>query len=278
MLIKVLPDAPTTTAAYAHGYASAGWRSFPVKRLKKSPAYPQWQKDATTDGTLIDQYWPREPVRNLGLVTGEAFDVWDIEGPHLDRFLGYMRDGGYSLPETPVAVTGRDGRHIFTLPTGVNATRRLHLGGVHIGELKSRGGLVVAPPSEVEHDGKRTSYWWQWAPDRLQLAAAPPWLLTLLEPVRPRRFVVRATSIDDGEKRLDALVKTVREQEQGSRNAFLYWAARRALEEGLPEGIVGAYMTAAGLEIGLSGTEVERTLLSAVEANAAAVGGSDAAH
>lgn len=251
------------TVAYAQGYGRLGWRVFPVWAEQKRPIYKGWPTDATTDPALIDQYFAADPSRNIGLVCGEQFDAWDIEVEHIAALTAWMTENGHVLPESPLAQTGRGGWHYLTQPTGVNHTRALHLNGTHVGELKSMGGFIVAAPSKTTGP-----YLWQWTPRHMELSPPPPWLLGLLE--RPQgathRFPSRLTSADDVVAVLTRLAAAVTDAGEGHRNNYLYWAMRRALEEGVPVRHAGRVLLAAGLEAGLEDHEVKATLRSAYEA------------
>lgn len=250
-------------------YARAGWRSFPVKPEQKSPMFSGWQRDATTDPDLIARYWngPAGAERNLGLVCGEKFDAWDIERDHVARFSDWLTRRGYVLPECPMASTGRGGIHLLTAPTGVDGTRYLYLEGEHIGELKSTGGFILACPSETED-----LYRWRHLTDRLEVPQAPEWLLALLErPVALRKTLpTRITSPDDVVAVLGRLAGSVAHAGEGFRNNYLYWAARRALEEGVPVEETILVMRAAAHDAGLTDDETEKTIESAVNAESVA--------
>lgn len=222
--------AAPSVADWAKFYAAANWRSFPVKPGAKSPSFSNWQADATTSAALIEQYWRPGTDRNVGLVTGEAFDVWDIEADHIARFSEWLYKNEYALPECPIASTGRGGVHILTAPTGINATRRLFLDDVHIGELKSKGGFIVACPSETE-----ALYLWVSLPPRLVVPPAPEWLLALVKrPETPRKMTPwRNVSLAPASD-LEPLLRAVRQTPNGDRNANLHWAANRACDDGVP--------------------------------------------
>lgn len=252
------------TATWAGVYASvAHWRVFPVRPGDKRPQYEGWQKDATTDPAQIERYWYEGSERNVAVVCGEAFDAWDIEAAHLPRFEEWLTKHGRSLPESPLAKTGRGGIHYLTEPTGVGGNRYLYLDGVHIGELKSTGGFIVVCPSRTEG-----YYRWLFAPPRLTVQPAPDWLLGLLE--RPktgvRYFPARLATPEDVAAVLGRLARAVTTAGEGKRNNYLYWAARQAVEEGVPARHVEVAMTTAGREAGLVGEEIEKTIESALAA------------
>src|SRR5438093_525511 len=129
---------------WALRYATLDWRVFPLVAGEKRPQYRAWQRDATTDAEQISRYWRREPGPNIGVVTGETFDVFDIEAQHLAR-----------------------------------------------------------------------------------------------------------------------LARAVRTAAEGRRNNFLFWAVRRAIEEGIPTGLAASILGRAAVAAGLGAAEVERTVASA---------------
>lgn len=249
------------TVTWGLGYIRCGWRIFPIKPGEKSPVYNGWQRDATSDPEMVRRYWPPALNRNIAVVTGEAFDAWDIEAKHLEAF-GKLWAAN-TLPETPIANTGRGGLHILTKPTGVNGNRYLYLDGVHVGELKSTGGFILVCPSVTEGQ-----YSWRWAPDHLEPAEAPAWLLGLLE--RPKgavhKFPTAVHSVEEGMRRLETLAQVVADCGEGSRNNFLYWAMRRALEEGIPPKYAADFLHPAAIKAGLSDHETKLTLRSAYDA------------
>lgn len=260
------PSSPT--AEWAQFYSKANWRTFPVWAGKKNPIYEGWQSGATTDPTLIDRYFS-DPERNIGVVCGEQFDAWDIEVEHVDTFNKWVESGGHALPESPIASTGRGGIHILTQPTGVDGTRYLYLGGKHIGELKSRGGYILVCPSVTEE-----MYQWTWLPRRAGVQPAPEWLLGLLErPQTVKRLPTRLATPDDVVAVLGRLAGSVAHSKPDShhRNAYLYWAMRRATEEGVPVHHAKTALTVAGREAGLDAHEVWQTIESALKAESVPV-------
>ena len=164
-------------------YAGLGWRAFPVMAAGKRPAFgDSWPDLATTDDAQLRTWWRPGSRLNLGLVAGEAFDVFDLEAEHLPRFRTFL--AGRLPPLTPVARTGRGGLHIYVRPTGIRANRRLYLDGIHVGELKSTRGYVLAAPSVTT--GR---YAWLWPPET-PLGEAPDWLLGIVgKPVPAERSV-----------------------------------------------------------------------------------------
>ncbi len=254
------------TKDWALAYAAIGWRVFPLWPGEKRPIYEKWPEGATTDPELIERYF-RNPENNIGVVCGEAFDAWDIEAEHLAAFSAHVNALGVTLPEAPMAQTGRGGRHILTEPTGVGGSRNLYLDGTHIGELKSRGGFIVISPSTTERQ-----YVWLWSPPKMAVPPAPGWMLHLLE--RPRgeaqKFPNRITDVEQLIRVLSVLSDAVHSSGEGKRNSYLYWAIRRALEEGVPLDYAVEEFEVVAREVGLEEHEIEATIRSAATAEAQA--------
>jgi len=86
--------------------------------------YRGWQRDATTDPDQIGRYWQTEPGPNIGVVCGEAFDVFDVEAAHLGAFTAWMSPSGRELPVTPIARTGRGGIHLARMRRAARGPRK----------------------------------------------------------------------------------------------------------------------------------------------------------
>jgi hypothetical protein len=246
---------PSRVATWARTYARLGWRVYPVERGGKRPMYAGWLADATTDAPLIDRWWPRDSgAPNLGVVAGEGFDVFDIEAPHVEAFEAAAP--GRVLPETPIARSGRGGLHIYITTLGLG-TRRLVLHGMHIGELKGSGGVVV-PPSVTT--GR---YEWLRDPSVVMLDAAPRWMRAMVTEARPmgsapvgRLTPSRAVALMAG------LYRVVSEAREGERNGMLYWATRRVAEHGIDRDAAIDILLAAALTAGLAEREARATIAS----------------
>jgi Bifunctional DNA primase/polymerase, N-terminal len=108
---------------------------------------PHGLKEATCNRARVLAWWARYPKANIGLVTGQLFDVLDLDGPQgaaaLHAFAHYH---DLALPAGgPVARTGRPeaGWHYYLAPAGLGRRRGL-LDQV---DYQGPGGYVVAPPS-----------------------------------------------------------------------------------------------------------------------------------
>lgn len=246
---------PSRVATWARAYARLGWRVYPVERGGKRPVYGGWLTDATTEPTLIDRWWPRDSgAPNVGVVAGESFDVFDVEAPHVEAFEAAAP--GRMMPETPVARSGRGGLHIYVAPLGLG-TRRLVLRGVHIGELKGSGGVIVPPSATIG------PYEWLRDPSSVTLAQAPRWMRALVQEARPlgsgavgRLTPSRAVALMAG------LYRVVAEAREGERNGLLYWATRRVAEHGIDRDAAVSILLTAALSAGLAEREARATIAS----------------
>lgn len=175
-------------------YAARGWSVLPLEPGGKRPAgrlAPHGLKDATTDAAVLTAWWAAEPTANIGLRTGESFDVLDIDGPAaLDALEGAgppaevrMVDGAAVCAddiEGPTVATPR-GWHVYVAPTGRGNT--VNLAGLPGVDWRGVGGYVVVPPS-TKPDGTA----WEWLrPSGLDLGPdtpirpAPAWVLALFD-------------------------------------------------------------------------------------------------
>jgi Bifunctional DNA primase/polymerase, N-terminal len=119
-------------------------------------------------------------MANIGLPTGRAFDILDVDGPAALDALECAGPIGDPDIEGPTVSTPR-GWHVFVEVTGRgNAVNLGDLIGV---DWRGAGGYVVAPPS-WKADGTR----WEWiivpphdlGPDTA-IVPAPDWVLALFD-------------------------------------------------------------------------------------------------
>lgn len=190
-------------------YAARGWPVFPLRPRNKTPAIPSCHPkgdplrgvchgacgkeghglhDATCDIATVERWWNQSPQANVGLRTGVAFDVLDVDGSlGQEVLIGVMPDGVMPLGYGPWSVTpGKNdengvhlgsGDHLLYLPTGLNNKAGFlpHL------DWRGNGGYVVAPPS-IHPDGHGV-YEWTYGPGGL-IEVAPQWLVDLVVPPR----------------------------------------------------------------------------------------------
>lgn len=130
-------------------YAAHGLRVFPLQPGAKRP-YPgsHGVTDATTDLDQLVAWLAAAPESNLGIATGDPYDVIDIDGPEGERaFVEMIGDGGAEwLTVRAVCQTPR-GLHLW-----VPAVPGARNGGAEYKisvDYRAKGGYVVVPPSHV---------------------------------------------------------------------------------------------------------------------------------
>lgn len=150
-------------------YAAAGWPVLPLRPRDKVPATRHGLHDASDDPAQVEAWWTRWPNANIGLRTGIAFDVLDLDGEAALTSLKLVAPG-YKHPG-PVSSTGK-GLHLLFAVTGSRNGAALRPGI----DWRGDGGYIVAPPS-IHPSG--SVYTWR-KPATLPLPAAPDWLTDLL--------------------------------------------------------------------------------------------------
>lgn len=147
-----ITNAPPRFADAALLYATWGWPVFPLHPGDKSPMTRHGFKDASTDPTQIRRWWAAAPNANIGLPTGVAFDVIDVDPDGWSAWREMV--AGDVLPTVHGMVcTSRGGLHAYVEPTGGG-----NLAGVKLGiDYRGKGGYVVAPPSVRPGVGR-----WMW--------------------------------------------------------------------------------------------------------------------
>ena len=164
-----------TPLNYALAYARQGW---PVVSLHsvtpdgkctcgkpdcgqhagKHPRIKKWRETASTDAEQIRKWWKDWPTANIGIVTGHASGVFvvDIDPRHGgDKELAKLFAAHGEFPKTLQVQTGGDGAHYYFRMPGFQVKNMTGKSALKPGlEIKSDGGLVVAPPSN-HLSGKR---------------------------------------------------------------------------------------------------------------------------
>ncbi|MGA7270466.1 MAG: bifunctional DNA primase/polymerase [Acidimicrobiia bacterium] len=161
----------------ARAYASMGWPVLPLVAKEKRPANYNGLTGASEDLEQIDEWWTKWPAANIGLRTGIAFDVLDVDGPEGVLSLGlttveHTGTTKYHHPG-PVQSTGK-GYHLLFLPTGAR-----NFAGRYPGlDFRGQNGYIVASPS-IHPNGHQ----YRWARDGTP-PEPPNWLHSMLIPTR----------------------------------------------------------------------------------------------
>jgi hypothetical protein len=256
-----MSDSPNLRAALR--YARSGWRVFPAIPGEKVPATAHGVKDATSDQAQIRAWWERNPDRNVAIACGHPGpDVLDVDRKGEESgfpALRQLRQAGLITNPRAMIRTPNDGAHLYFAPSpgaGNGSVPAAHI------DHRGAGGYVIAPPSEVRRaaDGQLRPYVvvrHQASVDRINWAA----IRQHLHPQPERTWEPPAYLRDGAAQNLDHLPAFVARQEEGNRNAALFWAANRVLDHGQPERL--PELAEAGRQAGAEPREIERTLRSA---------------
>lgn len=241
------------TAADALTLAQAGWAVIPLRG--KIPTTAHGVKDATTDPAQIQRWWSRAQ-HNIGARVPASLVVLDIDPQNGGSLAALESAAGVPLPETLTVHSGRGtgGQHRYYLHPGGPLTSSNLPAGI---DVKTDRGYCVMPPSLHPLTGR--PYWWEGrTPAQLPLA-----VVDLLRPPRPRQ--VHPTAPAGGaplSARALYLAEFVQSRPEGHRNAGLFWAACRAVEDGHPP-LTFDLLEAAAQVAGLTTQEAQRTIGSA---------------
>jgi len=244
----------------AHRFADHGWPVFPASPGGKVPITEHGYLDATTGHKQIQSWWRSEPRANVAVATGKPGpDVLDVDrhqdGSGFPAFNQLKREG--LVPE-PMAVirTPSGGMHAYYQGTG---QRNGHIPDKHL-DFRSAGGYVISPPSQVGGrpyavvSKQPSAATFDWSKARELLGPQPQ-----PQPQRrPARALQRAA---DRPRDVSHLAAWVAQQNEGNRNAGLFWAANRAVEAGDTATLDD--LARAARDAGLDAREVDRTIRSA---------------
>jgi KaiC/GvpD/RAD55 family RecA-like ATPase len=115
-----------------------GWFVFPLGEKSKTPdgeLAPNGFNSASNDPTVVRDWWTKKPNANIGIDLGRSnLTVLDFDNGAPPPELG--------LPNTLQVSTSR-GTHVYF--SGVSKQGNMRVSGVHVGEIKSAGGYVLAP-------------------------------------------------------------------------------------------------------------------------------------
>ncbi|WP_136513737.1 bifunctional DNA primase/polymerase [Geomonas edaphica] len=227
-------------------YVAQGIPVFPLWKNGKVPSIKggNGHKDATTDTTVINQWWDKWPDANIGIPTGAetgwlVLDVDEKNGVSGTATLRELERQYGELPETRTHTTPSGGKHIFFKHPGYHVPGSKSLVGLGL-DVRCDGGYVVAPQSVI--DG--VSY--QVVDASVEIADAPEWLIL---------------------KALGAKYPAGSEDvvHEGGRNDHLFKVAMGCNRQNLPYAEAEEVVAGANSKCvpPLQGKEVQRTLASA---------------
>lgn len=179
----------------ALAYARRGWPVFPCDPKTKMPLVgrdigPDGKpidgtggvKKATTDETIIRDWWSKWPHALIGVALGDETGLWvvDLDNKHppepIEDVEARLVAAIGSPPAGPRSRTQSGGIHLwFRMPDGEdirNSTKRLQ----NI-DWRAQGGYVIVPPSTMSNGAR---YEWLISPDVADFPQASPALLDLV--------------------------------------------------------------------------------------------------
>lgn len=237
--------------------AKQGYAVFPCSE-NKMPSRPKSEGgrgflDASKDEAVIRRMWGEWRGPFIGVATGKisGISALDIDVKH-DTARAWWHQNYNRLPDTRVYRTRSGGLHLlFQHIDGVRNSQGKLANGV---DTRGDGGYII---------------WWAAAGFPCEVHAPPAvwpaWLFRAVWPPEPGR-TASAPSSQEGS--ILSLVRTVKNAIEGSRNAKLYWAAKR-MEDHIARGEITKTaakqeLLRAGLDAGLTTIEANRTLTSAL--------------
>jgi len=236
-------------------YAKHGLRVGPLEgKAPNTRLAPRGFYSFTNDIPTVRKWWEQCPTANIGVNPPRGVVVIDVDTKSGGTDTWATLCAGRSLPNTLAMTTGSGGWHIwFTLPYKGDVRGQLShpKSGV---DLKTHLGQLVMPPS-VHPDTGCLYLIHTWA----DIAPLPEWLYRhvyapLKAPKRPRGEMAIRPGAGSG------LIRFTAEAPENTRNNSLFWAACRALEDGLD---IETELLDAALTAGLPEHEIRGTLRSA---------------
>lgn len=227
------------------------------------------------DWDLIDRFFRHPETTGVGILVEFPYVVVDIDGEDgAAQWLDLLHETQPSWDVSEVSWVAKTGRGLHLWYASMEPTGSIKLGPRL--DLKGAGGYVAAPPSR-HPDGP--IYEWLRAPSPEVPPVEVPEALArririhnsdvearmqnkdLRKVKRNPRYAV-GDHVFYAQVGYDALIRAVRESEEGNRNNMLHWAAATMRDEG---GITEDFdeLAAAALDIGLDPVEVKRTIQSA---------------
>ena len=127
-----------TPMAVALRCLEKGWYVFPLGERSKTPdsvLAPQGFNSSSNAPDQIREWWTKSPNANVGIDLGRSnLTVLDFDNGRPPDELG--------LSDKFQVNTSR-GTHVYM--SGTTKQGDMHFAGVHVGEIKSSGGYVLAP-------------------------------------------------------------------------------------------------------------------------------------
>ena len=163
-----------STYQIALRYARKGFKVIPVAKLEKKPILADWVNGASSDASLIQQWFEDSDI-NIGIVTGKTSGIVVIDldtaedGDGMHSLAEMETKMGSFLPDTVMSKTQSGGIHLwFKYPSGVENIRGKVAILPHV-DIRADGNQVVVYPSI----GVKGEYEWIRAPWEHAMATLP---------------------------------------------------------------------------------------------------------
>ncbi|HEY3288528.1 MAG TPA: bifunctional DNA primase/polymerase [Anaerolineae bacterium] len=217
----------------------------------KRPLLAGWQNTPMPDDATLER-WFSDDRRNIGIVCGSVSgNLIVLDFDDMAAYLDWLTAA--DPPSTFTVNSGRGVHCYYRLPSAEELPGNSKLVG---GDLRGRGGQVVAPPS-VHLNG----YVYD-VRDASDIAVTTLRGLRLSFYVRPVELTQAAYQrLQMGDS--SALVNTLAAATIGDRNNTLLWCACRLFDQGLNRAQVEVTLLPAALQIGLERREFRTTIANA---------------
>lgn len=189
--------------------------------------------------------WNRHPEANVAIVLGAPSQliVLDVERHAVDR--GVL--DGVLIPMTPVARSRSGGLHFYFQYDAAIRTMAWSLLDMHVGELRSDGALITAPPS--------TGYTWLRSPMEYELNEPP---FHLVQQIRDDSALRQFVETRPPGELIDPGAAAAIDEPRASRSERDFALAQHLLLRGAPEADVVKAVLAEEKASALSAREAKR--------------------
>jgi len=186
---RIIHPNESTAQKLAHIY---DFKVFLIKPGRKDPMHNGWQEEATNVPAEIEKLFARNPDANIG-ISCAGFITLDLDTKNGKDGMAALKTLP-ALPSTLETITPSGGRHLFfKLPEehpGVPNSTSTLANGI---DVRSRGGLVVAPGSKLKDGG---AYKFNSEAART-IADAPEWLIEKLGTAGQKKYTTPSDKIPD---------------------------------------------------------------------------------
>ncbi|MFT3921036.1 MAG: bifunctional DNA primase/polymerase [Myxococcales bacterium] len=157
---------------HALAYLEAGVSLFPVDQARKPlVCWTRWQREHPCKAQVA-RWFRRWPWAGIAIVCGEISGLFVLD---IEVYALWILDQ-VTLPKTPTVETRSGGRHLYYKHDRALRSTVWHHEGKRIGEFRSGGNYVIAPPSRVVGG----AYRWLVHPLDAELVPAPEWVFESL--------------------------------------------------------------------------------------------------